>query len=572
MAVIPVDEFVTDEWYPGFTPSYGQAPFVVEPFGTFSKADEQRFWFLDFHWPRGLTPLGTIAMEDGYAWGTQLAAEQLPLPPGRGVAQRMAGTHAYAAAIPVDRAHERAARAARLQRSLPAVLSSLRTTWADRVDELDAGWQHFRQRDLSRCSLPELAALLDDARRYHRRAWEIHFEVMYPLLFNHLAFARLCSRLGVDPDRIGTFLAGCETRIMESDRALGGLTAAARSAGLAPVFHAHEPEDLASALAGHPWLALLDRFLDEHGDRTEGIDDVALPSWREDPTPVLGTVKTLLQKGVDHDFDAALTRVRAERDAALDEVRSTLTGQEQQVFDAGLAAAEQANFPQWQDDHNVVIDLRVSLPMRHVALEIAARVGATRPDDTVFLFFPELAAVAAGERSYTHFAALVEERRQYYDHWRARRSRMPKVLGTCPDAVRDPILIEVFGLNRQFLRTVEAAAAGTAVTTFTGIAAARGVARGAARVLADSDALHRLRPGEVLVCESTSPNWTPAFAKAAACVCDTGGMLSHAAIVGREYGVPTVTACGIATAVIKDGDELEVDGDRGVVTLVRAHA
>ena len=71
------------------------------------------------------------------------------------------------------------------------------------------------------------------------------------------------------------------------------------------------------------------------------------------------------------------------------------------------------------------------------------------------------------------------------------------------------------------------------------------------------------------MCESTSPNWTPAFAKIAACVCDGGGTLSHAAIVGRKYGVPTVTAVGLATMVIADGDEVEVDGTRGEVTVLR---
>ena len=61
----------------------------------------------------------------------------------------------------------------------------------------------------------------------------------------------------------------------------------------------------------------------------------------------------------------------------------------------------------------------------------------------------------------------------------------------------------------------------------------------------------------------------PAFAKIAGCVCDGGGMLSHAAIVGREYGVPTVTAVGLGTVVIAEGDEVEVDGDTGTVTVIK---
>ena len=143
------------------------------------------------------------------------------------------------------------------------------------------------------------------------------------------------------------------------------------------------------------------------------------------------------------------------------------------------------------------------------------------------------------------------------------------MVGTIPESVNDPILIEIFGLNSHFLRAVEAVGSGGQVKTLTGVPASKGTGRGTARVLHNADELHRLSPGEVLVCESTSPNWTPAFAKIAACVCDGGGTLSHAAIVGREYGVPTVTAVGLATMVIADGDEVEVDGTTGRVTVLK---
>jgi hypothetical protein len=71
--VIPVDEFISDEWYPGFKPGYTHAPWYVDPVQTFRKEDEENFWFLDFHWPRGLTPMGLIWNEDGYNWASQLA-------------------------------------------------------------------------------------------------------------------------------------------------------------------------------------------------------------------------------------------------------------------------------------------------------------------------------------------------------------------------------------------------------------------------------------------------------------------------------------------------------------------
>jgi phosphoenolpyruvate synthase/pyruvate phosphate dikinase len=85
------------------------------------------------------------------------------------------------------------------------------------------------------------------------------------------------------------------------------------------------------------------------------------------------------------------------------------------------------------------------------------------------------------------------------------------------------------------------------------------------RSLADAD---RLAPGEVLVAETTAPPWTPLFGIAAAVVTDTGGILSHSAVVAREYGIPAVVGAGDATMLIADGDLVEVDGDAGTVRVV----
>ena len=186
--IVPVDEFVTDEWYPGFKPAFEHAPYYVEPFRTFSKEDEKRFWFLDFHWPRGLTPLGLIWNEDGYNWGTQFAAENLPLPPGRGLVSRIAGIHTYASPIDVESPYEIGERAQRMGPRLGEFLANFDEIWANRRDEVERGWQHFVAMDTSSMSLPELSTMLKEARAYHKRAFEIHFEIMYPLLVNYLGF------------------------------------------------------------------------------------------------------------------------------------------------------------------------------------------------------------------------------------------------------------------------------------------------------------------------------------------------------------------------------------------------
>ena len=96
--------------------------------------------------------------------------------------------------------------------------------------------------------------------------------------------------------------------------------------------------------------------------------------------------------------------------------------------------------------------------------------------------------------------------------------------------------------------------------------------KGKARVMLSAMELFDLEEGEILVTEATSPNWTPAFAIIAACVCDGGGSLTHAATVSREYGIPCVVGTSVATLRINTGDVIEVDGTKGTVTILERAA
>lgn len=78
--------------------------------------------------------------------------------------------------------------------------------------------------------------------------------------------------------------------------------------------------------------------------------------------------------------------------------------------------------------------------------------------------------------------------------------------------------------------------------------------------------LHKLSSGDILVCSYTNPAWTPLFQRAVAVVVDSGAIGSHAAIVAREYGIPAIMGTGVGTTVLKDGQLVSVDGDRGQVS------
>jgi phosphoenolpyruvate synthase/pyruvate phosphate dikinase len=94
------------------------------------------------------------------------------------------------------------------------------------------------------------------------------------------------------------------------------------------------------------------------------------------------------------------------------------------------------------------------------------------------------------------------------------------------------------------------------------------VAEGTAKVILDEAELRNIQHGDILIAASTAPSWTPVFSLLAGVVVDRGASLSHAAIVGREYGIPVVMNCFEGTKKIKTGQRVRIDGDRGLVFIV----
>ncbi len=104
--------------------------------------------------------------------------------------------------------------------------------------------------------------------------------------------------------------------------------------------------------------------------------------------------------------------------------------------------------------------------------------------------------------------------------------------------------------------------------SITGVGASTGQVKGKVCIVRSPEEFNKLEKGDILVCTYTDPEWTPLFALAAGVVVDTGGTLSHAAIVAREYGIPAVLATGDATTRLSDGDMVLVDATYGTVALL----
>jgi phosphohistidine swiveling domain-containing protein len=159
----------------------------------------------------------------------------------------------------------------------------------------------------------------------------------------------------------------------------------------------------------------------------------------------------------------------------------------------------------------------------------------------------------------------VEGRKAELEHFSA--ISPPPALGTPPSEPPpdDPLSRAVF----KFFGAPPPEPQGTPeALIIRGGAGSSGTVTGRARIIRSLSDAHRLQAGDVLVAPTTAPAWTPLFATAGAVVTDTGGVLSHCAVVAREYGIPAVVGTGGATMMIADGQIVSVDGDRGTVSVI----
>lgn len=283
--------------------------------------------------------------------------------------------------------------------------------------------------------------------------------------------------------------------------------------------------------------------------------DLGTPTWGEDPTPLLRAVaggKAALRQAED-----ARAGVAARRASTEATVRRHIPAAQVPAFDAMLTGAR--NAAHLHQTHHYWMDELTPALCRLAFLRCAAPLvgghGLAAAEDVAYLTLGELLGALEGQAIGKQ---VVEQRK--WDRAIAFKTTPPPTLGEAtPEMQANPVFVGLYG----FQAGPEAAS-----DTLKGMPGSPGKVRGPARVVHREEDLDHLRQGEVLVATTTDPAWTAVMGRAAAMVTETGGMLSHAAVVARERGVPAVVGARKACARIRTGQVVEVDGDEGVVTLL----
>jgi pyruvate,water dikinase len=480
---------------------------------------------------------------------------------------RCINTYLYMAIAPAVPPEEMEARGKRSDERMQEAIRKLEASWNEEwLPEIKAHLDWWKAFDLRGASMGDLKKHLQETIDRGARLWEVHFHIVFPAYLAISKFDDLHRDLFGDDGAFSGFrlLQGFDNKTLETGNALWALSRKARAEPVVrQVFERHEPAEVMKALADAPeakvFLSEFRAYLDQYGQRgdTWGL---GYPSWIENPTPVIQNLKDYISRTDRVSASEQAERI-AERERAIAASRERLKGYPKAVvdeFEFLLKVAQVGTV--LSEDHGFWIDFNSTYCVRRVLMEFGRRLTETgsidKPDDVFCLTIDELL-----EGDTADVRALVAKRRAEVEHFA--KVSPPPVLGTDYGPPPDNPVNRFFG---KFFGGPPPAA--DAPNELKGHAGSPGKVRGTARVISHLEQAGRLMRGDILVAPTTAPPWTPLFATAGAIVTDTGGILSHCAVVAREYGIPAVVGTGRATAMIRDGQTLEVDGDTGCVRIL----
>ncbi len=574
--------------------------------------EKAQFWYQDkIHAPEPVPPLDLIFQEAWQIALSQYTTRVFCIPPAQGIAQRMVGCYMYICAIAPPPEEIIGEKAGHFEKRVFYVFEHYDELWDKWLNKFRTLGEEMAAVQIPQ-ELPKFVAddevlpaptgcyvsydlieSFDTLVNQMFKGWQYHFEMLNLTYLAYLMFADVARKLfpGISESAIGKMVAGAYVSMFRPEEELCRLARLAVSMReVSDVLKSDAPAeqkmaDLQKLPDGKQWL-------EEYQKATDPWFYVSCGSgwfhhegsWITNPDIPYSYIKGYverLEKG--ETIERSLDEIEKQRDEIVAEYRKLIkTDEDRESFDGAYNTIR--TIYKYAEDHLFWVEHWFHTIWFQKIREIGSLLvnnGMLNEVDDIFMFnryeIPELLTEVA-----TGWALGVDipMRGEYYKSKAQKRRNILKAagewnptpaLGVPPEEVAEPFTIMLWGITtdkvQEWLKGVDAAADAD-VSEIKGFASSAGVVEGPARVLKLLKDIVDLQPGEVLVCPSTNPSWAPVFTNIKAAVTDIGGLTSHAAIVCREYGVPSVTGCGLATQVIKTGDIVKVDGDTGVVTIV----
>ena len=568
--------------------------------------EDKRFWFQDgMHHPEPLYPFDTITCESWWVALGEYNTRVFVVPPALGIDQRVLNGYLYITPLPVANEADIPARVGEFMERAGYYFQNwdrLYSQWVKKAEETIAELKAIKVPDLPEREDMEtvvkqgrgLTSAYDLLCAYNRaienmhKIWHLHFEFLNLGYVAYLTFYGFCKKAFPDiPDQtIAKLVSGIDVILFRPDEELKRLAKAAVDMGVAGVFKKTvNPDEVTAEMgqseAGKKWLEELEKSKDPWFYFSTGTGFYHLHrSWIDDMTVPCLAIRGYIEKIEKGESIARpMAQIQKERDRLAAEYTALLpTDEDRKAFQEQLGLARTV-FP-YVENHNFYVEHWHHTvfwnKMREFGKVLVKHGFFKEVDDMFYLHRFEVQEAiydligawgSGGEaRGPRYWPPIVEKRKALFE--KLKNYAPPPALGEPPEVVTEPFTVMLWGITTENIQRWLKPQADSGAKELKGFAASPGVVEGPARVITSVEELKDVQPGEILVCPITTPSWAPVFTRIKATVTDIGGMMSHAAIVCREYGLPAVVGTGFGTKTFKTGQMLHVDGIAGTVTAL----
>ena len=562
--------------------------------------EDAKFWFCDSqHWPSPFKPFDAVTVEFSVKCLGQYNTRHYLIPPANGIDYRIHNGYCYMSPVAVA----------------PELIAARVPQFMERAgyyfqnwDRLLVNWDRKVRANIADLEalnfekLPDVVPLewviegrgLDNTyalmETYDRaiqllyKTWQYHFEFLnlgYAAYLDFFGFVK-AQFPGIPDQAIAKMVQGVDVDLFRPDDELKKLAKLAVKLQVADALKSGSVEEALAAVGrathGAEWLKAWKDAQDPWFNFTSGNGFYSTDKyWIEHLDIPLGYIRDYVvrvQRG--EEIDRPTAAIARERDRITAEYAEMLEPEARAAFEGKLGLVRTV-FP-YVENHNFYIEhwsMSVFWRKMRQLSRIFHEAGFwNHPDDLFYLTRQEVRdalfdygngwAVGVDAIGPSHWPQEIAKRKKIMT---ALATTPPQpALNNPPDVITEPFTIMLWGITTESVGRWLDGAANT--TKLSGMAASPGIVEGRARVVRSAEDLGQIEQGEILVAPVTAPSWAPIFGKIKAIVTDIGGMMSHAAIVCREYGLPAVTGTGRASSSIKTGQMLRVDGSTGEVTIL----
>lgn len=574
--------------------------------------EKRHFWYQDkIHAADPLYPLDDIFQEAWQIALSQYTTRVFCIPPAQGVAQRILGCYMYISAVESPPGEVIQQKAELFGKRVPYTFQNYERQWKEWLEKF-----HKLGHEMEAIVIPEelytyvteeevipspkgytdaniLMENFNNIINLIFRAWQYHFQYLNLAYLAYLMFVDTARKLfpGIKEGTIGKMVAGADVSMFRPEEELCRLSRLAfASRGLAGILKGKNSAEekmatMKESAEGKAWLEELEKvknpwFYVSNGSGWFHYEG----SWintMDLPFSYMQSYVERLERG--EKIERELGAISAERERLVAEYTALIRSEDdRKTFDEAYGVVRAIY--RYAEDHLFWVEHWLhTIWFDKITCfgKTLTNHGLLKKAEDIYLFnrfevpmlLEDMAtawALGVGVPSRgPYWMAKAEKRAAILEA--AGRWKAPPAVGVPPEEIAEPFTLMLWGVTTDLVREW---LKGTGVedkdlSEITGFASSTGVAEGPARVLKLLADVAKLQPGEIMVAPTTNPSWAPVFTKIKAAVTDIGGLTSHAAIVSREYGLPSVTGTGVATSVIKTGDIIRVDGSTGKVTILK---